>query len=739
MSVSVLVEQQRLLIDSSINRKVFLEGPAGTGKTTAAVARLLHLLASGVPGDSILVVVPQRTLATPYYGALRRASVPAGGQVTVLTVGGLAQRTVDLFWPLVVEDAGFAHPEDGPTFLTLETAQYYMARIVRPLLDQGYFESIVIDRNRLYSQIIDNLNKAAVVGFPHTEIGARLKAAWSGEESQRRVYDEAQACASRFRAYCLAHNMLDFSLQIEVFFEHLWAMPLCRNYLLDTYTHLIVDNVEEDTPVAHDLLRDWLPRCTSALLIYDREAGYRRFLGADPEGGRALKVLCDEAATFSEPFVASADVRAFGYALAESLKRPLDARSLPREDRRRPAGDAREALVYEYHRYYPEMLDWVADEIGSLVHDYGVPPAEIAVLAPYLPDALRFALSNRLEARDVPTRSHRPSRALKDEPATRCLLTLASLAHPDWGCCPSPFDVAYALMTAIDDLDLVRAQLLTQIVYRPSDGRPTLTSFDQVVPEMQERLTYVLGERYERLRGWIEENTPPSVPPARGGDVPEGQGGLVPFDHFLSSLFGEVLSQEGFGFHRDYDAGRVAANLIESVQKFRWVTQPSRRLGDVDDGDGSTATCGRVLLGQEYIEMVQDGVIAAQYLHSWRLQPEDAVLLSPAYTFLMRNRPVDVQFWLDVGGGGWWERLYQPLTQPYVLSRHWPRDGVWTDQDEVEARNETLHRLTQGLVRRCRERVYLGLSELGESGREQKGQLLSVIQRVLRRLGPDPN
>jgi len=701
----------------NLSNKVFLEGPAGSGKTTAAVARLLHLLESGVSGDAILVIVPQRTLATSYYDALRRASVPAGGQVTILTVGGLAQRTVDLFWPLVVEDAGFGHPDGAPTFLTLETAQYYMARIVRPLLDRGYFESIVIDRNRLYSQIIDNLNKAAVVGFPHTEIGARLKAAWSGEESQRRVYDEAQACATRFREHCLAHNLLDFSLQLEVFLKHLWTMPLCRNYLMETYTHLIVDNIEEDTPVAHDLLRDWLPQCQSALLVYDREAGYRRFLGADPESGRALKELCDEAATFSEPFVASPDVRAFGYALAESLKRPIDARSLPREDRRRPAGDARAALVYEYHRYYPEMLDWVADEIKSMVHDYGVPPAEIVVLAPFLPDALRFALSNRLEARDVPTRSHRPSRALKDEPATRCLLTLAALAHPDWGCCPGTFDVAYALMTAIDDLDLVRAQLLTQIVYRPAEGRPTLTSFDQIVPEMQERLTYVLGERYERLRGWIEDCVAADSPLPSGGEGP-GVRGDLPFDHFLSSLFGEVLSQEGFGFHRDYDAGRVAANLIESVQKFRWVMRRD------DDKP----------LGQEYIEMVQDGVIAAQYLHNWRLQPEDAVLLSPAYTFLMRNRPVDVQFWLDVGGSGWWERLYQPLTQPYVLSRHWPHDGIWTDSDEVEARNETLHRLTQGLIRRCRERVYLGLSELGESGREQKGQLLSVIQRVLRRL-----
>jgi hypothetical protein len=71
-----------------------------------------------------------------------------------------------------------------------------------------------------------------------------------------------------------------------------------------------------------------------------------------------------------------------------------------------------------------------------------------------------------------------------------------------------------------------------------------------------------------------------------------------------------------------------------------------------------------------------------------------------------------------------------------VLSRHWPRDAVWSDADEHEARQETLHRLTQGLILRCRRQVYLGLSELGEHGREQKGQLLKAIQRVLRRL-PD--
>ena len=63
---------------------------------------------------------------------------------------------------------------------------------------------------------------------------------------------------------------------------------------------------------------------------------------------------------------------------------------------------------------------------------------------------------------------------------------------------------------------------------------------------------------------------------------------------------------------------------------------------------------------------------------------------------------------------------------------------VWSDADEFETRQEALYRLTLGLIRRCRRKIYLGLSELGEQGYEQQGPLLQAIQRVLRRLPAEP-
>jgi len=91
--------------------------------------------------------------------------------VSVLTVGGLAQRMVELFWPLAAEAAGFAHPDEPPAFLTLETPNitwraWFVA--TRPAL----FRIRHHHRNRLYSQIVDNLNKAAVVAFHTLRSGA---------------------------------------------------------------------------------------------------------------------------------------------------------------------------------------------------------------------------------------------------------------------------------------------------------------------------------------------------------------------------------------------------------------------------------------------------------------------------------------------------------------------------------------------------------------------------------------
>ena len=600
---------------------------------------------------------------------------------------------VELFWPLVSREAGFLQPDAPPTFLTLETAQYFMAKLVNPLLDEGYFESVVIDRNRLFSQIIDNLNKSAVVGFQVSEIGERLKAAWSGKPAQLRVFDDTQACASLFRQTCLENNLLDFSLQVEVFWKYVWPLDGCQNFLKETYRHIIYDNLEEDTPFAHYLIAQWIPNLDSVLLIYDENSGYRRFLGADPDGAYDLKNCCAYQLTTSSSYVMAPPIRALNTQFEQVINHQQISQS---------PDDPRLALEFHTSRFFPQMIDWIADNTASLVFDQQVRPSEIVILAPYLSDALRYGIMQRLEQRSIPARSHRPSRSLREEPTTNALLTLAKLAHPEWELGVTKSDLAYMLLQTIEGMDLVRSHLLAEIIFRPRNGRPHLDSFDPIIPATQQRITYLAGERYETLRVWLENYQ--KYPP-------------LELDHFFSTIFGEILSQPGYRFHTNYDSGSITARLIESIQKFRRAAF-------------NFLASKAIPTGKEYIRMLEQGVVAAQYLQSWQPEDENSVLIAPAYTYLISNYPVTAQFWLDIASRSWSERLSQPLTHPYVLSRNWPRDRVWTDNDEVEVSQDALYRLVTGLLHRCRWKVFLGLTDLGEQGYEQRGPLLRIINQI---------
>jgi hypothetical protein len=302
------------------------------------------------------------------------------------------------------------------------------------------------------------------------------------------------------------------------------------------------------------------------------------------------------------------------------------------------------------------------------------------------------------------------------------------LAFPHWNLLPEPFDVAQTLNQAIADLDLIRADLLTQVIYRRYPQTTSnqlsiinyqlpLTSFDQIEGQTRERISYQAGVHFDQLRAWLEQiNT--GNPPA--------------LDHFFGRLFGEVLSQPGFGFHGRQEAGEIVANLIDSARTFRRVAAqvPLRTNGSepiyptVDE------------LNRAYLETIEQGIAAAQYIRGWDVEPNDtpAVLITPATTFLMSNRPVEYQFWLDAGSSGWWERIAQPLTHPYILAAGWPPGRPWTDEDEVAAQHDRLYRLVLGLTRRCRKHIFIANAEFGEQGYEQRGQLLTVLQQMLRQI-----
>ena len=697
------------------NTKLFLSGPYGSGKTEYAIERLRWLLArERVRGDDILILVPQRTSAKPYKHYLRGAAMPKGSPPRITTVAGLARDAATLYWPLLSTTVGFRDPRKEPTFLNLETSQYHMERLVMDAIAQGEFDGIRVEKNRIITQVLDNLNKSSLHGFTIDEGYTRLELSVPLGETrtgQLNALRAARAISHKFRQLCLDESLIDFSLLIDLFYRHALSNEWSRTHLFRSHRHIIFDNIEEANAVAHDLIDAWMPELDSALLIMDEDAGYRAILGADPIRAAHLADTCEQQLSLTETPSLSPSLLATAHRVEHAIRKRNrqdgDTTPAPVADQEQPSAFR---IPERTFRFYPQMLRWVIDQVARLIQQEGIAPGEIAVVAPFVSDALRFSLQNGLSEKGIPSTTHRPSRALQDEPAARCLLTLAALAHPDWAIRPPSPDVTHAIAVSIAGLDPIRASLLSNLVFPPRRSLIELSSFDEITTAMQERITYVAGEAYDRLRNWLYTY--------------RTSGELLPLDQFFARLFGELLSQPGFGFHDDYDAARIANQLVDSSRNFRWA---------LEEAEGVTAALNpglAVSLGKSYLALVTSGALGALYVSGWQ-EPKDAVFISPAYTYLMRNRTVDVQVWLDIGSSGWWERLYQPLTHPYVLSRNWPTDQMWTDFDEFQTRQETMRKLLLGLIRRTRREIYLGISDFSEAGLEQRGALLNLINQLL--------
>ena len=673
---------------------VFVEGPAGSGKTTAAISRIQHLLGQGVHADEILLLVPQRSYTIPYEESLDAATWYRMGKATL---GGIAQRTVSLFWPLVLETSRYEFDEEKqPSFLTYEVAQFFMAKLVNPLLSQGYFADLRLVRNRLYSQLLDNLNKATVNQIPLEEVQEYLRSDSGTDATRKLLFKDIANTILAYRAYTVKHNLLDFSLYNEVFWELFTQEPEVKAYMNRQFKHIIYDNAEEDFPLAHAVVHEWVGVVESSLIISDSDGGYRKFLAANPNSAYDLRSVSDVHVSMDGNTHTPRHVMEVGTAMVESIRNTSFAKE-------HLEGSEQPGFFVFSDRLHHQMIERAVQLVVHLTED-GVPAGDIAIISPFLNDSLHYSLSTRLAKAGIEYHAHKPSRTLKDSPMTKVLMTLTALAHPRWGHArPSLEAVTHMLEQVIGPLDLVRSTLLASSVYEESSEGIGLRAFEQVAPELRDRITFGVGALYDRLIEWLEDYVAKDE---------------LPVDHFLSRLFGEVLSQSGYGLFQDKEAGVQVAMVVESARKFRQAVHSTQ----AKEGEA---------VGKAYLEMVLEGVVSAFYTIDWT-PPGDAVLMTPVHTFLLRNRVYPYQVWLDVSSPSWHKRIPQPLTNPYILSKDWEIGRQWSASVEQYFEVERLERIVLGLVRRCSAKIFAYFSELSVSGQEQEGNLLTALSKTKR-------
>ncbi|MCL4804695.1 MAG: hypothetical protein KJ046_10395 [Anaerolineae bacterium] len=674
----------------TVGETSYLFGPAGTGKTTALHGRLLHLLREGEPAYTILALVAEPEHRAAFFDAIHQSGLGPYAELNVTDYARLAQSMVALFWPLVARDAGFERPYMPPTSLSYDQAQVVMWRIVTPMLAQGAFANLRLRPQQIVSQLLDTLNRAALNALSLDEAIDRQSRTWVGEPERRFHLDDAATAARAFRRRCLADSLLDLSLTVEVFDTQLVRHPEFHRYFRERYRHLIVDNLEEQTPAGQNFVAGLMGETQTTAVAVDAGGGYKRFLAADPHGAEGLSERFTRVLQFTDSFVSPPEMSL----LANQVDNYLLHARLPVE------GAASRILNVVGGRYRREMITNLGPLLHELVYDRGIVPRDIAIIVPYMDGALRYTLTNMLREAGLPFRLLRRRSSPREEPRVRAWLTWLTLAHPGWGIRPTPYDVAEALAFSIHSLDPARAQLVVDNLYR--QDIPELAPTGNLPPKIFERVGPAEVALVEELRLWLVE-----------------RGHRDPIDTFLHSLFNDLLAQPQFQPEPDL-AGAAVCD---------WLVRAAARLRRVASSIGLTTEAE---LGTAFIDAINQGLVTANP-PDWGEPPDpDGIVLSTIYAYLLAGEPARVQVWLETAAQGWWDIPRQPLSNAFVLAQSRAPHAPWTIDEEFAVRNELLARIVRGLTARCADGIILASSDLDRRGQRQDGPLWRALAPLLR-------
>ena len=684
--VEIMTDVQSAAISASGTS--FWRGPVGTGKTTALQQRLVRLLELGEPGYTIMVLVAEPEHRQDFESAVRASGLGPYADLTISTYNQLALDMTTLFWPLVAGQSGFAHPYQPPTLLTYDLAQLLMWRLVEEDLDAGAFADLRLRPQQIISQLLDTLNRAALNSLTLDEAIERQLVTWSGEKERLRHLENAGVIAHRFRNYCLQNSLLDLSLTIQVFYTQLVDNPEFHRYFSERYRHLLVDNIEEQTPAGQHFVESLIDLTQSTAIVYDEGGGYKRFMAADPAGATRFQTRCDLVFHFDRRFHTVPQLEQ----LANQIDNKLQQTSMP-------TGEAGEAvLALAGGRYRREMVEELIPLLLEQL-EQGVPAAEIAIIAPYLDGALRYMLTQALGDAGLPYRLLRRRSSPREEPRVRAWLTWLSLAFPQWRIGPSTYDVAEALSLSIYGLDPARAQLIAKNLY--DDKGPLLLPIESLEEKYYDRIGGEFLARVEEMRLWLSQID-----------------AALPLDVFLHDLFAELLSSSRFQAQPDL-AGAAVCN---------WLVQTATRLRTAAGAMGLQTNRA---IGETFIDGIYQGLVSANPPDLGEPPDPNGITISTIYGYLLAGKPAQVQVWLETAASGWWDIPRQPLSNAFVLSQHRDADAPWTMADDFAIRNQLLSRIIRGLTNRTSKGIIIANSDLDRRGARQEGPLWRALQPVM--------
>lgn len=671
------------------NQCILVKGNSASGKTTLAISKYRNMIENeNIKSTNILCLFMNKYQNITWTKDMSFNNV---SEIRKSSYYGFIRKELSLYWPYVVEKCDEIKINLlKPEFASFDATNYAMKALVEHFrTSKGYFSDITSTSSKIASDLISNINNAALSLVPFNEIGTRLYNSLEVKDFLvKETYNQLDEVTQYYISKLLGNSVVDYGLCFYLYNNYL--LRDARYCSINNIKYLIVDDIDEASPAELELIFKVINNVDKAYLFYNPKGGFCSYYGADANYlNEKLNIEYYEL-TLDDHFCCNDDFINFSHVIDNRAHSPYKEEKI--------SGDL-EAYIDMTSQLRSEMVQKTLLKVEELLMQ-GFKPRDIAVICPFNDFIIAYELHKKAKILGISIMETSKKYRFIDNEYLQPLIVLAVLCN-DYKSIRLTGEDYKNFFSFMLQLDPIRSSLLSSLVVD--------SELSELNNEVKNRVGVTYVEKYIKLKNWIEKYKI---------QFPEHK---VPLAEFFRKAFLEVLIMlpKVKEHIEDY------INLYESCENF------VNTLNKLEFKGRSS--------GERFIEFIlREGseFYSLNEIQEMLLQDNSVVLTSP-YTYLTSNLNSKVQIWTDISSNMWCSRNIKELSNSYVLRSNWDINDIYTYEKENNNIYGILTSVVHGLLRKCRSELYIYGSEYSLNGYQQESNFSDILVEILSEEGED--
>lgn len=674
-------EVKRKLFDNLFSEKsIIISGKSGSGKTTLAIEKYRHMIEEEkINSENILVLVMNRHQAMTWKKEL---CLKTAGEFKIYTYQNFVSRELSKFWPII--ESRFSKIEKRslrPEFVSTDLSNYMMELLVNYYRRKGYLLDITSHSSSIASNLVSNINKAAISLIDFKEIGTRLYNSLQIKESiSRENYEHIDSIIDHYINSFLKQGVVDYGIGIYLYNNYLVNDHIYAEKL-NSIKYILVDDFNEISPAQLLLVNKLMYTVEKGYMFYNEDGGFCTYYGADKQYLMSNINFFYHQLELEEGFLCGKYFMELSEEIGVDKLENISAQN-------------KELPVYFdiSSQLRSEMLEKISNKIKELVRN-GKRPEDIVIISPSNDVVLSSEIEYNLRDFGIGIINTSKKSRLIDNPYVHSLIVIACLCNKYMEINLTKDDYK-RFFSIVLNIDMVKASIILKSIINYGE-------LQQLPSEITERIGVDVEGRYNNLKECIQK-----------------------YKHYieeksmsLGELFRRSFLELLITLPHAKDNIQICKNLSETAEKFiEMLTQFNTKNNPEE----------KFII---FVKSEAADFYSLRELEELFLNKKGIVITNP-YNFLTCNFKSKIQIWVDISSDMWAPRNIKELSNTYVLRSTWDANEVYSSDIEENNRLSNLVSIMKCLMRKCNEEIYFYGSEYSLRGYEQQGYFSDIILNI---------